>query len=158
MWPVYQHNNTSLIRDEAAQRLHQRLTELVNLPPGSPQRRRLIKPAYNQLKAYLMMAQPEKARAAFMRRVLMENWPQRSGVTDGLWHNTGEALVTFYAENLPRHPEWKISVDNGLVSEVRQILLNQLGQRQAETRLYQKILQQVAHSYGDLRLAQMTGA
>ncbi|TDB45436.1 ImcF-related family protein, partial [Photorhabdus khanii] len=158
LWPVYQHNNTSLIRDEAAQRLHQRLTELVNLPPGSPQRRRLIKPAYNQLKAYLMMAQPEKARAAFMRRVLMENWPQRAGVTDGLWHNTGEALVTFYAEHLPQHPEWKISVDNGLVSEVRQILLNQLGQRQAETRLYQKILQQVAHSYGDLRLAQMTGA
>ncbi|OWO78880.1 type VI secretion protein VasK, partial [Photorhabdus luminescens] len=58
----------------------------------------------------------------------------------------------------PRHPEWKISVDNGLVGEVRQILLNQLGQRHTETLLYQKMLQQVAHSYGDFRLAQMTGA
>ncbi|MCA6220121.1 ImcF-related family protein [Photorhabdus antumapuensis] len=158
MWPVYQRNNAELIRDDAARLLHQHLTELVNLPPGSAQRHQRITSAYNQLKAYLMMAQPEKAQAAFMSRVLMENWPQRAGVTDGLWQNSGEALLTFYAENLPRHPEWKISVDNGLVSEVRQILLNQLGQRQAETRLYQKILQQVAHSYGDLRLAQMTGA
>ncbi|WP_198672933.1 ImcF-related family protein, partial [Photorhabdus sp. CRCIA-P01] len=157
MWPVYQRNNAELIRDAAARLLHQRLTELVNLPAGSAQRHQRINSAYNQLKVYLMMAQPEKAQAAFMRRVLMENWPRRAGVTDGLWQNSGEALVTFYAENLPRHPEWKISVDNGLVGEVRQILLNQLGQRQAETVLYQKILQQVAHGYGDLRLAQMTG-
>ncbi|MCK3668974.1 ImcF-related family protein [Photorhabdus noenieputensis] len=158
MWPVYQRNNAELIRDAAARLLHQRLTELVNLPAGSAQRHQRIKSAYDQLKVYLMMARPEKADATVMSRVLMADWPHRAGVTDGLWQNSGEALLTFYAENLPRHPEWKISVDNELVSEVRQILLNQLGQRHAETMLYQKMLQQVAHSYGDLTLAQMTGA
>ncbi|EYU14889.1 ImcF-related family protein [Photorhabdus aegyptia] len=158
MWPVYQRNNAELIRDAAARLLHQRLTELVNLPAGSAQRHQRIKLAYDQLKVYLMMARPEKAEAAVMSRVLMADWPHRAGVTDGLWQNSGEALLTFYAENLPRHPEWKISVDNELVSEVRQILLNQLGQRHAETMLYQKMLRQVAHSYGDLTLAQMTGA
>ncbi|MCW7764624.1 ImcF-related family protein, partial [Photorhabdus luminescens] len=158
MWPEYQRNNAELIRDAAARLLHQRLTELVTLPAGSAQRHQRITSAYNQLKVYLMMARPEKADAAVMSRVLMADWPHRAGVTDGLWQNTGESLLAFYAENLPRHPEWKISVDNGLVGEVRQILLNQLGQRHAESMLYQKMLQQVAHSYGDLRLAQMTGA
>ncbi|WP_262500003.1 ImcF-related family protein [Photorhabdus heterorhabditis] len=158
LWPVYQRNNTQLIRDEAAQVLHQRLTEWVNLPPGSPQRRQRLKAAYAQLKAYLMMAQPAKANAVFMSRILMENWPQRAGVNDGLWQNTGESLVRFYAQYLPQHPDWKITADAGLVSEVRRILLTQLGQRSAEETLYQHLLQQVAHSYGDLGLAQMTGA
>ncbi|AKH63909.1 MULTISPECIES: ImcF-related family protein [Photorhabdus] len=157
LWPVYQRNNTRLMRDEAARRLHQRLVAWVNLPSDSPQRRKLSQRAYHQLKAYLMMAQPEKADADFMSRILMAEWPHREGVTDGLWQNTGASLLAFYARNLPQHPEWKIPVDRPLVSEVRQILLNQLGQRNADATLYQKVLQQVAHSYGDLRLEQMTG-
>ncbi|OCQ53116.1 hypothetical protein Ppb6_01677 [Photorhabdus australis subsp. thailandensis] len=158
LWPVYQRNNTVLIRDGAARVLHQRLTEWVNQPPGSAQRRQGMKAAYAQLKVYLMMAQPEKGNAALMSRVLMANWPQRAGVSDGLWQNTGESLVRFYAQHLPQHPEWKITADAGLVSEVRRILLTQLGQRNAAATLYQHMLQQVAHSYGDLGLAQMTGA
>ncbi|WP_387795606.1 ImcF-related family protein [Photorhabdus sp. RM125S] len=158
LWPVYQRNNAPLIRDAAARVLHQRLADWVNLPPGSPQRCQQMKAAYAQLKAYLMMARPEKADAAFMSRVLMESWPHRAGVRDGLWQNTGASLLRFYAQHLPQHPVWKIIADAGLVSEVRQILLNQQGQRNAEATLYQHLLQQVAHSYGDLSLAQMTGA
>lgn len=50
------------------QALTQKLTVLANLPPRSPQRATSAKAGYDQLKAYLMMARPDKADAACTRR------------------------------------------------------------------------------------------
>ncbi|MBO2029482.1 hypothetical protein J4734_20355 [Klebsiella pneumoniae] len=42
-------------------------------------------------------------------------------------------------------------VDDGLVSRVRTRLIRQLGQRNSESTLYQKMLAQVANQYADMR-------
>ncbi|ELK1176005.1 ImcF-related family protein, partial [Escherichia coli] len=54
------------------------------------------------------------------------------------------------------HPEWKIKPDDELISTVRQILLKQIGQRNAESGLYQEMLKRVASNWPDLTLADMT--
>ncbi|WP_323840875.1 ImcF-related family protein, partial [Photorhabdus africana] len=93
--PYYTQMNNRLIRDKAAAILHQKLSALVNLPPGSPQRARQVKAAHNQLKAYLMMAHPEKAEAAFLTRVLSDNEPNRAGIAPGVWLSAASDLWDF---------------------------------------------------------------
>lgn len=155
LWPGYQYSNAVLLRDEAAKILRERLQALIALAPE--EREGVVESGYDQLKAYLMMARPEKADAAFLTRVLMQNWPQRTGVADTLWRDLGPALLTFYGQNLPAHPQWRITADDEMVNEVRRILLQQIGIHNAEATMYQKLLQQVARNYPDMRLSDMTG-
>ena len=157
LWPWYERNNNLLIRDAAAEVLHGKLMGLIALQPDSPQRAQQAKVAYEQLKAYLMMARPDKADPALLSKILQSHWSTREGVPQGVWHAVAPSLLGFYAQNLPAHPEWKIAADDNLVRDVRQILLKQLGVRNAEATLYQKMLQQVAKTRGDINLAQMVG-
>lgn len=157
LWPHYDVANLRLIRGQAAAELHRNLSEMAALPPDSPKRAKLARAGYDSLKAYLMMANPDKADAEFLTRVLSANEPTRTGVAPGLWQGMAPSLWTFYAENLPAHPEWRIKPDTALVAQVRQVLLNQIGQRNAEATLYQNMLQSVAQNYADMGLAQMVG-
>ncbi|MGL5424613.1 MAG: ImcF-related family protein [Serratia fonticola] len=157
LWPVYQSSNTLLIRDAVSRHLQQQLAALVAMPPETPQRIAQGKLAYNQLKAYLMMARPEKTEPAFLSQTLQTTWGLRPEVDAGQWHALAPALLGFYAENLAAHPEWKIEPDGNLVREVRQILLRQFGVRNAEATLYQNMLHQVAKNHADMSLNQMTG-
>ncbi|MBL1917682.1 hypothetical protein ELE98_37980, partial [Klebsiella pneumoniae] len=63
--PWYGVANHRLIRDPANAALQQALSALVNSAPNSDQRAQLAKPGYDQLKAWLMMARPDKADDAF---------------------------------------------------------------------------------------------
>lgn len=63
----------------------------------------------------------------------------------------------FYAQNLPAQPDWKITPDTGLISQVRQVLLGQMGQRNAESTLYENMLLSVRRNYADMTLMDMTG-
>ncbi|WP_155512434.1 ImcF-related family protein, partial [Yersinia pseudotuberculosis] len=47
--------------------------------------------------------------------------------------------------------------DTGLVSQVRQVLLGQMGQRNAESTLYENMLLSVRRNYADMTLMDMTG-
>ncbi|EEN5931144.1 type VI secretion protein VasK, partial [Salmonella enterica] len=60
-------------------------------------------------------------------------------------------------QNLPSHPAWKIASDPQLVATTRSALLRLIGQRNAESALYQKMLVQVSRNYADMRLTDMTG-
>ncbi len=157
LWPHYGTVNNHLIRDSSAARLRRQLSALVALPPGSPQRAKRARIGYDQLKAYLMMAHPEKTDAAFLTRVLSENEPVRGGIFPGLWQSVAPGLWRFFAANLAAHPEWRIAPDMELVARVRQLLLGQIGQQNGEAALYQKILQSAANNYADLGLMQMVG-
>ncbi|NDL50957.1 MULTISPECIES: ImcF-related family protein, partial [Photorhabdus] len=112
---------------------------------------------HDQLKAYLMMAQPEKVDAAFLTRILDENEPERAGIAPAVWLDMAWDLWSFYAENLAAHPEWRITPDKALIKQVRQLLLLQLGKHNAEAALYQQMLQSVEKNYSELTLRQMTG-
>ncbi|WP_246201427.1 ImcF-related family protein [Budvicia diplopodorum] len=156
LWTWYGPASQRLIRDSAAQRLHQKLSQLADLPPASPERATLAKSGYDQLKAYLMMAHPEKAEGVFFSTTMQRTEPQRKGISLGLWQSIAPDLWTFYAENLPAHPDWKISPDRSLVSEVRQVLLGQIGRQNADNTVYQSILSSVRRNYADMRLEDMT--
>lgn len=146
LWPHYVEANNRLIRDPAAAILHQQLSALLKLAPDNPQR---TAGAYAQLKAYLMMARPEKADAALLLKTLNELEPARAGIPPN--------LRQFYAEHLSANPSWRIPLDPRLVAQVRQLLLLQLGQRNAEASLYQQVLDDAANHYPDLGLHQLVG-
>ena len=157
LWPLYARNNTLLIRDVAAERLAARLRHFVSLPPASEARSRETKRAYDALKSYLMLAHPNKADAPWLARNILAFWPERQGVSQGSWQQLAPKLLGFYARNLSAHPQWKITPDSALVGNVRQILLKQIGQRNAEAGLYQEMLRRVASNWPDLTLADMIG-
>ncbi len=157
LWPRYVDANQRLLRDPAVARLQQQLKALIQLPPDSPERARRAPQAYAQLKAYLMMARPEKADAAFLAKVLVETQAQRADMTPGLWQGLSPGLWQFYAEQLAAHPAWRIEADPTLVAQARQVLLGQLGQRNAEASLYRQVLDAAANHYPALSLPQMVG-
>lgn len=157
LWPHYLASATPLLRDAAGLHLEEQLGTMAQLPPDSPLRDKLVKPAYDQLKLYLMLARPEKMDAPWFSETLLGDWPQRNGVPDGVWQGSGPALLDFYARNLSLHPGWRLNSDENLVNQIRTLLVRQMGARNSETSLYQKILLQVAHQYADMRLSDMTG-
>lgn len=157
LWPLYAHNNALLMRDTTADHLKQQLNAFVQLPPSSDARTQGTQRAWDMLKSYLMMARPDKADAGWLAKNVLTAWPKRKGVPEGAWQELAPKLLGFYAQNLPSHPEWKIKPDTELISTVRQILLKQIGQRNAESGLYQDMLKRVASNWPDLTLADMTG-
>lgn len=157
LWPHYALANQRLMRDNAAAALHQQLSTLVTLPPESAERMALGRKGYDQLKAYLMMARPEKTDVAFLSKMLSDTDIAHSGIPAGLWQSAAPQLWGFYASHLAANPQWRITPDRALVAQVRQVLLRQMGRRNAEGALYQKMLQSVASNYADLSLSQMVG-
>ncbi|WP_051148055.1 ImcF-related family protein [Metapseudomonas resinovorans] len=157
LWPRYQAANNRLLRDPAAARLESGLRELLALPPGSPERALHVQGAHASLKAYLMMARPERADAAFLGKTLAALEPERAGIGDGVWQGIAPNLWRFYAEQLAAHPEWRIEADAALIAQARQVLLGQLGQRNGEASLYEAVLEATASQYPPLGLQQLVG-
>lgn len=156
LMPWYTQANNRLVRDAAVQALTQKLNALANLPPRSPQRTTLAKAGYDQLKAYLMMVRPDKADPVFYAQVMKTTEPSRSGMSTALWQSIAPDLWGFYMQNLPSQPAWKITPDTALVNQVRQVLLEQIGQRNAESTLYENMLTSVRRNYADMTLEDMT--
>ncbi|WP_407251500.1 ImcF-related family protein [Klebsiella oxytoca] len=156
LMPWYGQANNRLIRDAAAQALTKQLNALADLPPRSPLREKRAKRGYDQLKAYLMMAHPEKADAAFFAQVMKTAEPSRPGLSPALWQEMAPDLHTFYMQSLPAQPSWKITPDAALVAQVRRVLLEQAGQRNAESTLYENMLTAVRRNYADMTLEDMT--
>ncbi|TKK27394.1 type VI secretion protein VasK [Pseudomonas sp. CFBP13528] len=157
LWPRYVEANNRLIRDPAAATLRRQLNALVRLAPDNPERAERAQEAYAQLKAYLMMARPEKADASLLVTTLSDVEPTRTGISPGLWQSLAPNLWRFYGEHLTANPAWRIETDPRLVAQVRQVLLGQLGQRNAEASLYQQLLDDAANHYPELGLHQLVG-
>lgn len=157
LWPRYVEANQRLMIEPAAANLQRQLTALTRLPADSPERASRAQDAYQQLKAYLMMARPEKVDADFLRKALAEAEPTRAGITPGLWQGLSPGLWKFYSEQLVAHPEWRIEADITLIAQARRVLLSQMGQRNAEASLYKQVLDAAANQAPALTLHDMTG-
>jgi len=157
LWPEYAYSALPLLRDATVARLRNTLTDWNALPADSDRRAKLSRDAYSWLKAWLMLSQPEKMDANFFTSTVMTLWPRRAGVAPGEWLYQGPSQLAFLAQNLPSHPEWRIGADPQLVATTRSALLRQIGQRNAESALYQKMLAQISHNYADMRLTDLTG-
>ncbi|MFZ4214724.1 ImcF-related family protein [Pantoea endophytica] len=145
-----------LIHEPARIALEEKLTYLAGLPAASPQRATLAQPGYKQLKAWLMMARPERAEPAFYAQTMATVQPEYPGISTSLWQTLAPDLWAFYAASLPSQPGWRIKPDASLLSQARQVLLLQTGQRNAEMTLYQNVLRDVRRNYTDLTLEDMT--
>ncbi|HCQ0110263.1 ImcF-related family protein [Citrobacter braakii] len=156
MLPWYGVANNRLIRDPANAALTEKLTALINSVPNSDRRAQLAKPGYDQLKAWMMMARPDKADGAFYAQTLKTVQPARTGISTGLWQSLSPDLWAFYIATLPKQPQWKITPDAQLVSQSRQVLLQQIGRRNAESTLYENMLKSVRRNFADVSLEDMT--
>lgn len=156
MLPWYGVANNRLIRDPANAALAQKLSLLANSAPNSDQRAQLAKPGYDQLKAWLMMARPDKADGAYYAQIMKAVEPTRMGISTGLWQSLSPDLWAFYITELPKQPQWKITPDAQLVSQSRQVLLQQIGRRNAESTLYENMLKSVRRNFADVSLEDMT--
>lgn len=156
MLPWYGVANNRLIRDPANAALAQKLTALINSAPNSDQRAKLAKPGYDQLKAWLMMARPDKVDGVFYAQTMKTVQPTRMGISTGLWQSLSPDLWAFYISELPKQPQWKITPDAQLVSQSRQVLLQQIGRRNAESTLYENMLKSVRRNFADVSLEDMT--
>lgn len=154
--PWYGVANNRLIRDPANEALTQKLSALANSAPNSDQRAQLAKPGYDQLKAWLMMARPDKVDGAFYAQTLKTVQPTRMGISTGLWQSLAPDLWAFYITELPEQPQRKITPDAQLVSQSRQLLLQQIGRRNAESTLYENMLKSVRRNFADVSLEDMT--
>ncbi|WP_049070081.1 ImcF-related family protein [Klebsiella michiganensis] len=157
MLPWYGVANNRLIRDPANEALKQKLSALANSAPNSDQRAQLAKPGYDQLKAWLMMARPDKADGAFYAQTMKTVQPTQTGISAGLWQSLAPDLWAFYITGLPAQPQWTITPDAQLVSQSRQVLLQQIGRRNAESTLYENMLKSVRRNFADVSLEDMTG-
>lgn len=154
--PWYGLANNRLIRDPANAALTQKLNALANSEPNSDRRAQLAKPGYDQLKAWLMMARPDKVDGAFYAQTLKTVQPTQMGISTGLWQSLSPDLWAFYISELPKQPQWKITPDIQLVSQSRQVLLQQIGRRNAESTLYENMLKSVRRNFADVSLEDMT--
>jgi len=157
LWPQYVEANNRLMRDRAADNLQRQLQAWVDLPAGSAEQNASASVAYDQLKAWLMMVRPEQAEPVFLARVLGASEPSRDGVSPGVWREVSPLLWQFYAEQLGRHPTWRIGTDPQRVTQVRQRLLGLLAQRNGEDALYRQVLESVGQQHPALRLRDMLG-
>ncbi|HEB0856858.1 type VI secretion protein VasK [Citrobacter werkmanii] len=155
MLPWYGVANNHLIRDPANISLMQTLTVLANSVPNSDRRAQLAKPGYDQLKAWLMMARPDKADGEFYAQTMKTVQPTHRGISTGLWQSLSPDLWAFYISELPNQPQWKITPDASLVSQSRQVLLQQIGRRNAEGTLYENMLKSVRRNFADVSLEDM---
>lgn len=154
--PWYGVANNRLIRDPANAALTQKLSALASSAPGSDQRAQLAKPGYDQLKAWLMMARPDKADGAYYAQTMKTVQPTRMGISTGLWQSLSPDLWAFYISELPKQSQWKITPDAQLVGQSRQVLLQQIGRLNAESTLYENMLKSVRRNFADVSLEDMT--
>ena len=157
LWPVYSQSMLPLLRDSTQQHLENYLHAFMQFPPESAERIEGAQSAYQALKAYLMMSDPSRIDPAFFTESALRIWPDYNGLKEGEWQTLGTELLTFYASQLPYHNEWTIKPNRTLVAGSRTILIRQIGQRNGESALYQKILQQAQHNFADMTLDDMTG-
>ncbi|PYE24304.1 type VI secretion system protein ImpL [Paraburkholderia silvatlantica] len=107
---------------------------------------------YNALKTYLMLGDPARADATFLRRALVALWRRPVDMSEGERDDTGGRLAAFYADHLKAHPEWRITPDSSLVSTTRNMLVTQMGLASADDTVYQSILDEVKGKYADASL------
>lgn len=73
-----------------------------------------------------MMARPDKVDGAFYAQTLKAVQPTRMGISTGLWQSLVPDLWAYIAE-LPAQPQWKITPDAQLVSQIRQSCCSKSG-------------------------------
>ncbi|RDK05756.1 type VI secretion protein VasK [Cupriavidus lacunae] len=161
LWKPYAQASRQLLVAPVREALEASLTDLAQMRTDSldEQTSRWALGGHQELKTYLMLANPERADAAFLAPQLAQQWSTDARITPGERQDLAERLLRFYANHLKANPGWHIEPRPELVAGARQTLLAVVGQRNAEETIYQGILtafgEQGGSKYPDQSLASL---
>lgn len=168
VWPGYQSAAGRILVAPIQQKLEERLRQLASMSDeeiasgGNTQ----AQAAYDTLKAYLMLAKPERAMASFLTPHLVSTdvpaRPLSSPVSSGTWEDLREHAIAFLADHLGRMApangtSLAITLDSELVAATRQTVIGVRGIQNSTDAVYQQILDDAKPKYPPLSLATLLG-
>ncbi|WP_345812096.1 ImcF-related family protein [Paraburkholderia sp. PREW-6R] len=168
LWPGYEGAASRIligpIREELEARLHQLavISDEEIASGGNTQ----AQTAYDTLKAYLMLAKPERAVAAFLTPQLTAmgapGRPVDSPVSAGTWEDLRQHAIAFFANHLARRASTISSAlaiipDSGLIAATRQTVMSVRGIQNSTNAIYQQILDDAKPKYPPVSLATLLG-
>ena len=122
--------------------------------------------AYTKLKAYLMLANPQRADPTFLVPQLLATGepvrPVNSPLSPGAWRDLTQRLITFYANHHGAHRSAEgsrlaIVPDAALVSAARQTLVSVMGLQNSTDAVYQQIIDENRGKYPPVSLQALLG-
>ncbi|KVV19880.1 type VI secretion protein VasK [Burkholderia multivorans] len=162
-WPRYANAATRILVAPIRQKLEERLHQLALLSDaeiasgGHAQ----VQAAYDTLKAYLMLARPQRAVAVFLTPQLVATAaparPADSPLSSGAWEDLRQHTIAFFAEHLSRGKLQAITPDLGLVASTRQTVIGVRGIQNSTDAVYQQILDEAKAKYPPVSLATLLG-
>ncbi|KVO33417.1 type VI secretion protein VasK [Burkholderia ubonensis] len=163
LWPGYANAASRILVAPIRQKLEERLHQLASLSDaeiasgGNAQ----VQAAYDTLKAYLMLARPERAVAAFLTPQLVATAaptrPANSPLTSGTWEDLRQHTIAFFADHLGRGRLQAMTLDLGLVASTRQTVISVRGIQNSTDAVYQQILDDAKAKYPPVSLATLLG-
>ena len=158
LWPPYAREARSQLVAPVQQDIEAQLVDLTQMSANqldAPDSR-LVHDAHASLKTYLMMAEPTRADPAFMAPQFVRHWSGGAGLSPGETLDLSQRLLSFYAQHLRAHPDWRIAPRDELVGGARRTLLAVIGVKNSEDTIYQDIVDSIGHKYPDQTLASLT--
>ncbi|MGU7772643.1 ImcF-related family protein [Burkholderia sp. MR1-5-21] len=158
LWAPYAREARPQLVAPVQQDIEAQLVDLTQMPTTQvdDQVSRFARDGHAALKTYLMMAEPTRADAAFLTPQLVRYWSGGAGLSPGEKLDLSQRLLTFYAQRLSAHPDWRIASRDELVGGARQTLLAVIGVKNSDDTIYQGILDSVGRKYPDQTLASLT--
>ncbi|WP_199544933.1 ImcF-related family protein [Paraburkholderia kururiensis] len=163
LWPGYANAASRILVAPIRQKLEDRLHQLASLSDaeiasgGNDQ----VQAAYDTLKAYLMLARPERAVPAFLTPQLVATAaperPANSPLSSGTWDDLRQHTIAFFADHLGRGRMPSMSPDLGLVASTRQTVISVRGIQNSTDAVYQQILDDAKAKYPPVSLATLLG-
>jgi type VI secretion system protein ImpL len=167
IWPGYQSVVARVLVGPIREKLEERLRQLASMSDeeiasgGNAQ----AQAAYDTLKAYLMLAKPEHAAAAFLTTQLVATEiparPLNSPLSFGTWEDLRQHTIGFFADHLDRNAlgesSTAITPDSGLVAATRQTIIGVRGIQNSTDAVYEQILDDAKPKYPPMSLATLLG-
>ncbi|GLU33741.1 ImcF-related family protein [Trinickia caryophylli] len=120
-----------------------------------------VQTAYDTLKAYLMLAKPERAAATFLTPQLVATAaparPANAPVSPGTWEDLRQHTLAFFAEHLAGGKLQPVPPDLGLVASTRQTIIGVRGIQNSKDALYQQIIDEATPKYPPVSLTSLLG-
>ncbi|WP_250494263.1 ImcF-related family protein [Caballeronia sp. GAWG1-1] len=163
LWPAYLNAASRVLIVPIKAKLENRLSQLASLSDaeiasgGNAQ----VQAAYDTLRTYLMLANPEHADATFLTtQLLATNEPARqqdATLTQGAWEDLRQHAIAFYASHLKHGASPALTPDAALIASARQTIIGVRGIQNSTDAIYQQIIDETKPKYPPLTLAGILG-
>jgi type VI secretion system protein ImpL len=168
LWPRYIDAASRILVAPMRQKLEDRLRQLASMSDaeiasgGHAQ----VQAAYDTLKAYLMLANPERAIAGFLTPHLIATSvpirPADPSVSSGTWDDLRQHAIGFFAQHLVNRASTNgsslaIVPDSNLIASARQTITGVRGIQNSTDALYEQIVDEAKAKYPPVSLTTLLG-